>query len=98
MTFLGIGTTELILILLLLILVFGPDRIGEMARWLGNAYRKATGLTSEFDSQVRSIWDGSTDSKLKSDFVADIKDMKDEISQMNQDIRQDLTKIMVEEE
>ncbi len=62
MTVFGIGTMELILILLLLILVFGPDRISEMARWLGQAYRKLSGVTTEVNrqvSQVRKAVDGS---------------------------------------
>lgn len=62
MTVFGIGTMELILILLLLILVFGPDRISEMARWLGQAYRKLSGVTSEVNrqvTQVRKAVDGS---------------------------------------
>jgi len=55
MTVFGIGTLELILILLILILVFGPDRITEMGRWLGQAYRKLTGLTSEVNQQVMEV-------------------------------------------
>ena len=55
MTVLGIGTLELILILLLLILIFGPERIHEMGRWLGQAYRKLTGLSSEVNQQVMEV-------------------------------------------
>jgi len=55
MTVFGIGSLELILILLILILVFGPERITEMGRWLGQAYRKLTGLTSEVNQQVMEV-------------------------------------------
>lgn len=55
MTVFGVGTLELILILLLLILIFGPDRINEMGRWLGQSYRKLTGLSSEVNQQVMEV-------------------------------------------
>lgn len=53
MTVFGVGTLELVLILLLLILIFGPDRISEMGRWLGQAYRKVSGVSAEVNEQVR---------------------------------------------
>ena len=52
MTVFGIGTLEVILILLVLVLIFGPERINEMGRWLGQAYRKFTGVTNEVNQQV----------------------------------------------
>lgn len=55
MTVFGIGTLELVLILLLLILIFGPDRIVEVGTWLGQSYRKLTGVTSEINQQVMQV-------------------------------------------
>ena len=45
MTIFGIGTLELILILLVLILIFGPERISEMGMWLGRTYKKITSIS-----------------------------------------------------
>ncbi len=52
MDFLGIGWGEILLILIVALLVFGPGKMVEVAKTLGktvNAFKKAAG---EFTSQV----------------------------------------------
>lgn len=46
MSFLGLGTGELILILLVLLLFFGKDKLPELARSIGKSFRE---LRSGFD-------------------------------------------------
>jgi sec-independent protein translocase protein TatA len=46
MSFLGIGTPELILILLVLLLFFGKDKLPELARSIGKSFKE---LKSGFD-------------------------------------------------
>lgn len=59
MPFLGLGTGELILILLVLLLFFGKDKLPELARSIGKSFRE---LKSGFDKPT----DESEKSKEKS--------------------------------
>jgi Sec-independent protein translocase protein TatA len=89
MTIFGIGTLELILILLLLILIFGPERITEMARWLGQSYRKLTGVTNEINqqvSQVRQAMNTAVDTKSLTNPLSEVTE---EISQAQRDLNQE---------
>jgi Sec-independent protein translocase protein TatA len=92
MTIFGIGTLELVLILLLLILIFGPERITEMARWLGQSYRKLTGVTNEINqqvSQVRQAMNTAVDTKSLTNPLSEVTE---EIKQAQQDLTQELDK------
>ncbi len=59
MDFLGIGPLELLLILVILIVVLGPEKIPDIARRLGKAvraFRAATSsLTQEIEREMRSL-------------------------------------------
>lgn len=79
MTVFGIGTLELVLILLLLILIFGPERITEMAKWLGQGYRKLTGVTSEINQQVMQV-------KKAMNTAVDMQDLTNPIQEVTQEI------------
>jgi TatA/E family protein of Tat protein translocase len=52
----GIGMGEVLLILLVALLIFGPGRVPDIARGLGKAMRQfsrySQGLTSEFRDEV----------------------------------------------
>ncbi len=79
MTVFGVGTLELVLILLLLILIFGPERITEMAKWLGQGYRKLTGVTSEINQQVMQV-------KEAMNTAVDMQDLTNPIQEVTQEI------------
>ena len=61
MGFLGIGTGELLLILVIVLMVFGPGKLSEVARTLGRVVREfkkySSALTKdfreEFEKQVK---------------------------------------------
>jgi Sec-independent protein translocase protein TatA len=88
MTVLGIGTLELILILLLLILIFGPDRINEMGRWLGQAYRRLTGLTSEVNQQVMEVRRAIDTTVDTAGLTGSIREAAAEVSALKHDVDQ----------
>ncbi len=58
MNVLGMGPMELLLILILALIVFGPDKLPEMMRQVGKAvndFRKATSeLTDEFNRTIQA--------------------------------------------
>lgn len=70
----GIGFWELALIVLFILLVMGPDKIGPIARAVGRAMREMRRGVDEFkdtfqiDEQVRDI------EALRSEIVDDVRD------------------------
>ncbi len=94
MTVLGIGTLELVLILLLLILIFGPDRISEMGRWLGQAYRKVSGISAEVNEQVSQVRKAVKTTLDTDSLTSPATDVVREINQFRKDVskRPSLTK------
>lgn len=53
----GIGTTELILILVIVLILFGPNKLPELARGLGRMIHElrnsVSGLKKNFDEEQR---------------------------------------------
>lgn len=52
-----VGLLEILLILVVALIVIGPDRLPEVARGLGKAFRV---LRKLFD-EVKGVWDGIAD-------------------------------------
>ncbi len=92
MTVFGIGTMELILILLLLILIFGPERISEMGRWLGQSYRRLTGITSEVNQQVMQVRKAVDQTLQVPDLTQPIREATQEINTIHKDLSRELDK------
>ena len=75
MGFLGIGTGEFLLILVIVLMVFGPGKLTEVARTLGKAVREfrkySSALTrdfrEEFEKQVKETPDRREKSIKKSE-------------------------------
>jgi sec-independent protein translocase protein TatA len=49
----GIGLPELLVIMVLALLVLGPERLPEMARLLGRAYAQLRRASEEFQNTIR---------------------------------------------
>lgn len=48
----GIGTTELLIILVIALIVFGPKRLPELAKQLGKAFRELKKATDEVKENI----------------------------------------------
>lgn len=70
MDFLGIGTNELIVILILAGVVLGPERIAKVAREIGKLYRNFKGYFGALSDEL----------KTELDFIDDIKDIEKDIN------------------
>lgn len=72
MNFFNIGPMELILILILALIIFGPGKLPEVARGLGKAIRQfrqasqelAEGITKELDTAAQEPEEGQESTKL----------------------------------
>jgi sec-independent protein translocase protein TatA len=51
----SLGTPELVVIFVLILLLFGPNRLPELARGLGKGMREFRKVTSEFQSQLSAL-------------------------------------------
>lgn len=61
----GIGVPEIALIMVVALIVFGPERLPEIAREAGKMVRQFRQMTSEATSEIRSLT-GDLDKELKS--------------------------------
>ncbi len=50
----GIGTTELMIILLVVLLLFGPKKLPELARGMGRSIREFKKATSEIEEDIKT--------------------------------------------
>jgi sec-independent protein translocase protein TatA len=46
------GTPELLVIAVLVLLLFGPDKLPELARQVGRAMREVRKITDDFKNQI----------------------------------------------
>lgn len=53
MSFLGIGPGELVLILIIAVIVLGPEKIPEVARTIGKMTRELKKITEGFETELR---------------------------------------------
>jgi Tat protein translocase TatB subunit len=64
MEFLGVGPLELLLILLIALIVLGPDKLPEIARQIGKAMREfnrlSKGMTEEFYRELEAAEEKKT--------------------------------------
>ena len=82
--FLFIGAPEIIIVLLLVVMLFGADKIPEIARGLGKGMRQMKNATNDIKREIQ-------DSADKHDLDLDVtKDIQKEIENVKENI-DDLT-------
>ncbi len=82
MNFLFISGPEIIIVLLIVVMLFGADKIPEIARGLGKGMRQLRDATNEVKREINQ-----TAKKHNIDIV---KDIKKEIYQVKENIEEDL--------
>ena len=84
MNFFGIGIPELMLILVIALIVFGPERLPEIGRSLGKAVQDfrqlSAGFTSEWQELSRELEEATAEVKRE------VKGMEAEIQGLGDDI------------
>lgn len=80
MNFLFISGPEIIIVMLIVVMLFGADKIPEIARGLGKGMRQLRDATNEVKREINQT-------AKKNDIDIDIlKDVKKEIHQVKEDI------------
>lgn len=59
MNFFGVGTTEIFVILLVVLVLFGPDKLPEIAKKIGSASRELRGGLNSITEQMNSALEAS---------------------------------------
>lgn len=86
MDFLGIGPLELIVVVIIALIVVGPERLPELAQSVGKTLRDlramSEGLTSEWQQELSTLTDIDTGEGLKETLTRPFEQAQAEIQQV----------------
>ncbi|WP_405337463.1 twin-arginine translocase TatA/TatE family subunit [Psychroserpens sp.] len=89
--FLFIGTTEVMFILFIAVMVFGADKIPEVAKGLGKGMRSLRDATNEVKSEIKKT--ATEKQHIETNVTQDIKEeitkVKDEIEDFSGSIKRE---------
>lgn len=77
----GIGGGELILIIFIALMLFGSEKIPDIARTLGKGMAQLKNATNEIKSEIQKSADSPEFSKLTQDFTKEIDTLKANVNQ-----------------
>lgn len=90
-TFLFIGTTEIIFILFIVVMVFGADKIPEIARGLGKGMNMIKNASNEIKHEItKSAQENGIDTNLTKDISEQVNKVKDEIEELTGSVKRKL--------
>ena len=90
-TFLFIGGPEVFIIILIVVMFFGADKIPEIARGLGKGIRQVKDATNEIKSEINdSAKNHGVDVDLANNINKEIKDAKESIDEVTGPIKRGL--------
>lgn len=79
-SFLFIGTPEILVILLFVVMVFGADKIPEIARGLGKGIRQVKDATNDIKKEINeSAKLNNLGSNVTEDITKGVKEVKDKL-------------------
>ena len=85
MNFFGIGIPELLLILVIALVVFGPERLPEIGRSIGKAVRDfrqmSAGFTSEWQEMSKEL------EEVASEVQRGVKEVEADLGELESDIK-----------
>ena len=89
MNFIGIGYGEILIIIVAALIIFGPDKLpevaGQAARWLRDARKMMTEMTGEFERSAGM-------KEFKEAIEGEIKGVKKELEEAGLSVKNDLSK------
>ncbi len=89
--FLFIGAPEIFVIMLIVVMVFGADKIPEIARGLGKGMRQMKDATNEIKKEINaSSKEHGIDTDLAKDIKKEIKGVKENIDDFTGPIKRNM--------
>ena len=82
-----ISSTEILFILFIVIMVFGADKIPDVAKGLGKGIRSLKNATNEIKNEVTKSVENNIDTKISNNIKEDIKSVRDEIEDLTGSVR-----------
>ncbi|MDT7831397.1 twin-arginine translocase TatA/TatE family subunit [Flavobacteriaceae bacterium S356] len=90
-TFLFIGTPEIFMIILIVVMLFGAKRIPEIARGLGQGMRQVKDATNDIKREINeSAKQEGIDTDIAKDINKEINEMKDNIDDVTGPIKRSM--------
>ena len=87
-TFLFIGGPEIFIVILVIVMFFGADKIPDIARGLGKGMRQIKDATNDIKKEINeSAKNQGIDTDLAGDIQKEINDVKDNIDDMTGPIK-----------
>lgn len=91
LSFLFIGGPEIFVIILIVVMLFGADKIPEIARGLGKGMRQVKDATEEIKREINeSAKKQGIDSELVEDINTEIKDVKESIDNLTNSVKREV--------
>ncbi len=85
----SIGPTELILIFVIALLVFGPKKLPEIGRSVGKALREFKKTSEEIKSRIEEEIDASEIKDIRKDIQSGVNDIKSGVKSFQDDVKKD---------
>jgi sec-independent protein translocase protein TatA len=86
-----IGTTEIIFILLIVVMLFGADKIPEIARGLGKGINMVKNASNDIKHEITKSADKSgIDTSITKDITEEVNKVKDEIEELTGSVKRKL--------
>lgn len=82
-----ISSTEILFILFIVVMVFGADKIPDVAKGLGKGIRSLKNATNEIKNEVTKSVENNIDTKTSNNIKEDIKSVRDEIEDLTGSVR-----------
>lgn len=90
-SFLFIGTTEIMFILFIVVMVFGADKIPEMARGLGKGMRMLKNATNDIKTEItKSAEKQGLNTDVTKNITDEIKKVKDDLEDFTGSVKRKL--------
>jgi len=90
-TFLFIGTTEIMFILFIVIMVFGADKIPDIAKGLGKGMRMLRDASTDIKSEItKSAEKNGIDTSITKDVQDELNKVKDDLEDFTGSVRRKL--------
>ena len=91
LTLLFISGPEIMVIMLLVVMVFGADKIPEIARGLGKGMRQVKDATNDIKKEIKdSSEKNKIDTNITKNIQKEVSDVKDSIEELTGPIKRNL--------